>query len=42
MGFPFLLPVPRFGYMHDTRILPPYRHFEQKREFFSLANDQKV
>ena len=23
MGFPFLLSAPRFGYMHDTRILHP-------------------
>ena len=48
MGFPFLLPAPRFGYMHDTRILPPYRHFEdaappyrhfeRKREIFFVRD----
>ena len=43
MGFPFLLPAPRFDkctreyrtlYRYFEEAAPPYRHFEQKREIF--------
>ena len=46
MGFPFLLPAPRFDkctreyrtlYRYFEDAAPPYHHFERKREIFSLA-----
>ena len=42
MGFPFLLPAPRFGYMHDTRIPHPRIVISSGSEkSFSFAIDQE-
>ena len=47
MGFPFLLPAPRFDkctreyrtlYRYFEDAVPPYRHFERKREIFFVRD----
>ena len=47
MGFPFLLPAPRFDkctreyrtlYRYFEDAAPPYRHFERKREIFFVRD----